>query len=266
MTVFKTLLREPLLYFLIGGALLYLLFEAFGANPTQATALTLDQEDWHALKSRYRIQNDKADEMLQEQLIFEKIMQREARILEIDRQDSRIETRLLELMTALLAATPDEPSQEELRTFYAAHPELYGRPERLSILLLELPVAQRDWIENYRTLIATFDHNVSQALAFATATGLAKPIPKQTPQELEGTLGAYLAKRLLSLSPYRWYGPIEMPSKVYFCYISAYESSEILDFEEVIERVYFDALWARRMEQLRDGYARMRSQYRIERR
>ncbi|MBN2895820.1 MAG: peptidyl-prolyl cis-trans isomerase [Campylobacterales bacterium] len=262
---FKALRREPLLYFLIGGALLYLLFEYATPQSDAAVTLRLQSGDLAALKSRYRIQSDEADALLHDQLLFETVMQREARILELDRQDGIIQTRLLELMSALLYASDAEPSIEELRAFYAAHPQHYLVRDQMGLQLLTLSTDDQRLIDAYRVLLVHAEHNVSQARAFAGASGFGRMVALHGAAERAKHLGGFLASRLEFLSPYRWHGPIQTPSKVYFVYIDALQGSEILPFDEVIERVREDYLHVRRLERLREGYARLLSQYRVER-
>lgn len=265
MTVFKTLLREPLLYFLIGGALLYLLFEYATPQSDGTVTLRLQSADLAALKSRYRIQDDQADALLQEQLLFETIMQREARILELDRQDGTIQTRLIELMSALLYASDEEPSEEELRVFYAAYPHYYAMWDQAQLYLLTLGSGEEKLINAYRVLLANAEHNASQARAFAGASGFGETIALQGAAQRANRLGGFLSFRLEFLSPYRWHGPIYTPSKVYFVYIDALQGGELLPFDEVIERVREDCLHVRRLQRLREGYARLLGQYRVER-
>ncbi|MCZ6640076.1 MAG: peptidylprolyl isomerase [Gammaproteobacteria bacterium] len=130
--------REPLVYFLLAGALLFIFSgivdptdEDYRIELTDAN-LTRMADQWQAQMGR----SPSADELkgLTEQWIKEEIFYREAMRLSLDDNDVIIRRRLVQKLTFLTEdmATSVSATSKELQAFYEDNLERYTEPDRYS--------------------------------------------------------------------------------------------------------------------------------------
>ena len=134
-----TLLREPLVHFLLIGAGIYLLYGLFAepANeiPDQTITISRGEIQWMetSWKKRWnRLPTPEEREGLIQQYIKETVLYREALAMGLDQNDTIIRRRLAQklefLSEDLLSMTP--PTDQELQTFFAQHRTQYEEPIR----------------------------------------------------------------------------------------------------------------------------------------
>src|SRR5262245_19076325 len=130
-------LREPLLHFLLAGALVFAVYELL--NPAagridRVNQITLTQDDLRQLAVHWLAQGRSLPttaEMreLVEERVRQEILSREAVALGLDKDDEIIKRRLAQKMDFLaqdLAALQD-PSDAELAAWYVQNPDQIGR-------------------------------------------------------------------------------------------------------------------------------------------
>src|SRR5262245_24359387 len=130
-------LREPLLHFLLAGALVFAAYELL--NPAagridRANQITLTQDDLRQLAVHWVAQGRSPPTTAQmrelvEERVRQEILSREAVALGLDKDDEIIKRRLAQKMDFLaqdLAALQD-PSDAELAAWYVQNPDQIGR-------------------------------------------------------------------------------------------------------------------------------------------
>ena len=157
-TLVRRLLREPLLHFLLAGALIFTLYALLNPAATrtdQLNQIVLTTDDLRQLAVHWLAQGralPTPDEMraLVEQKVSEEILSREAVALGLDKDDEIIRRRLAQKMDFLAAdiATLQDPSDAELRAWFAQNSGQFALPPRvkLSPPLLLL----RSWARRFR--------------------------------------------------------------------------------------------------------------------
>jgi hypothetical protein len=141
MPVLRPLLREPLLHFLVAGALVYLAFALWGRRDDgdahrivvdRAALLQYLQYQARAFEpGTFARQFEMMDEAERRQLIDgyvrEEVLYREARALGLERGDNVMRLRLVQKMGFLLESRADaQPTQAELQQYLDAHREMYA--------------------------------------------------------------------------------------------------------------------------------------------
>src|ERR1700746_2622433 len=135
-------LREPLVHFLLAGALIFATYELLSpaADRTdRANQIVLTKDDLRQLAVHWLAQGrpaPTADEMreLVEQRVSEEILSREAVALGLDKDDEIIKRRLAQKMNFLAEdiAALQNPSDAELRAWYAQNSGRFALPSRTS--------------------------------------------------------------------------------------------------------------------------------------
>ena len=136
------LLGEPLFHFAIAGAVLfgaYSWLDGTSAEPTVFEPVRVGQGDVRWLKQTWSSQwlrEPSAEELkgLVDDLINEKLLAREAEATGLGEDDTIIRRRLAQKLKFLVEDTAQlaEPSEAELRQFYAANASHFEKPGRLS--------------------------------------------------------------------------------------------------------------------------------------
>ena len=136
------LLREPLLHFAVAGAILfggYSWLNNTRADTTAVEPVRIGEGDVRWLKQTWSSQwlrEPSADELkgLVDDLLNEKLMAREAEAMGLGEDDTIIRRRLAQKLKFLVEDTAQlaEPSEAELRQFYAANTLHFETPGRLS--------------------------------------------------------------------------------------------------------------------------------------
>ncbi len=135
----RWLLREPLLQFMALGALIFLAYAALAKSTASGAKerILVDDAVVSRLSMLYEKQFGRApeeDELQQliQNHIREQVLYREALRLHLDENDEIVRRRLVQKMEFLAAQPAQEPSEAELRAYYAAHTRQFVQPARVS--------------------------------------------------------------------------------------------------------------------------------------
>jgi parvulin-like peptidyl-prolyl cis-trans isomerase-like protein len=139
---FARLTREPLLHFLLIGAVLFCAYAWRNRTaPTQSKIrqVRVSQDDVLWLKENWAKQWQREptrDELrgLVTEFLKEELLAREAREMGLDQNDMVVRRRLAQKVEFLVQDTSQlvEPTEDDLRKFYSAHPERFSEPARVS--------------------------------------------------------------------------------------------------------------------------------------
>lgn len=138
----KALAREPLVHFLLIGAGIYGLYgiSSDAVDYGNDRTITVSAGDLQALSDRWsQVWNRPPTESelagVIDQHARRQILYREALAMGLDVGDVVIERRLAQKLERLAEGliTPPEPSLEELRAWYAEHPDHFKRPDLYSL-------------------------------------------------------------------------------------------------------------------------------------
>src|SRR5271157_3348941 len=276
--LFASLMREPLLQFLLVGIALFAVYSWMhrgrsGVEPSHEIALSFDElrtmdlyfeSQWHRQPT-----GEEFNAML-ENKIQEDILYREGLAMGLDKDDIIVKRRMAQKMQFLAedVATAHEPSTEELRAWFAKNTEKFALPSRAT----------------FRHLFFSFDKRGQKARADADAAlvklsgqpesttlaaTLADPFMFQdyyadkTPVELAKEFGPTFAVGVFKLKPRSWQGPIESGYGWHLVYIDSFIPGRIPAFEEIEPDVKTAWLGYQKEKAWREAYARLRAKYTI---
>jgi peptidyl-prolyl cis-trans isomerase C len=269
------LLRDPLLHFVLAGAVIFGAWRAFSPEAQPAAdpmriELTADEMKQIALSQLAQglpLPDPAQLQALGQQRAMQRILAREAAAFGLDRDDDIIERRLAQKMDFLLAdlSQLQPPSREELAAWYAANAERFTQPPRAS----------------FRHVYFSPDRRADPAAAAAAAlpqvAGLSIDSPAlaavgdrfmfqdfygaRTPEDVGRAFGADFAAALFAVAPGAWAGPIRSGFGWHLVRIDALEPVRAPALDEIEAEVRaawtearYDAIRARAEAEMRARY------------
>jgi len=220
----KRLLTEPLLHFLLAGAALFAAYtfigrgaadRSAGANPIVRIGegeVSWLRETWVRQWQRPPTQAELRG--LVTEFLKEELLAREARAMALDENDTIVRRRLAQKLEFLMQDTVRlaEPSAEDLRHFYDAHPELFRAPGRVSFSQIFFSREQRhDARADAKAALVALSKAAGRADAAQFGDSLLIDADFRDADEasVEAQFGAEFGKSLFALTPGGWQGPIE---------------------------------------------------------
>lgn len=258
---------EPLVHFLIAGAVIFALFAWRGeeADPASRTiSVDREQQAQIALGFERMMQRPPTDAELDSQIerfVRDEVLYREALRLGLDRDDAVVRRRLAQKMDMLASAQAEtaQPSDAVLRAWHRAHPERFADETRYSLDQL--------WFGS---------QNASSAAKARIDSGtdwqqLGQPIslPPSLTGEVRGEVLARFGEQFLTavdrLEPgAQWQGPIQSGFGWHLVRLREREVGKQRPFAEVAKLVENDWRTATIAERREEGYRLLRDAYRVE--
>jgi len=271
----SSLAREPLVQFLVVGALLFGAQSAVGQvqpdpspeafRPVIITAAQIEtaaKEQENRSKRPVSVQEREA---IAETLVREEIYYREAKALGLDRGDSIIRRRLVQKMRFLAedGYASAQPTDEELRAFVAKTPRRYMRPHRVTFEHVFFSAARRA------------EHR-ADALDFLSRLEGSKPVRGGDPFTHGGTIrsasedsvrrmfGRGFSDALLAQPEGTWSDPISSAFGSHVVLIRKLAREGQRPLAEVRDAATRDWRRAQGASQRGSAYAKMRARYTVE--
>lgn len=249
----RRLLREPLLFFLLAGAALFLLAGRFGGDDARRIEISQAERtrlahQWEAQMGRPPGEAEMAG--LLDQWLREEIYYREALALGLEADDVIIRRRLVQKLTFLTEdlATLEAPSDDALRAYHQANAERYAEPLRISFTHRFFSSDRRDDAEaDARAALA----------ALATTEGAPTPsdgdpftLPRsfveRSQREITRLFGREFAAALAQVPTGSWQGPVASAYGWHLVRVEQVRPARPLAFEEVSDQVAADMRESRR--------------------
>lgn len=278
-SLFTAALRDPLMHFLAGGALIFAAWAAFSPQAVPAAdpmRIEITADDLRQIALVWLSQGRPLPSPVQMQQIArqeatQRVLVREAMSLGLDLDDEIIARRLAQKMDFLLGdlATLDEPTEEELRAWSAAHAARFALPPRIGFRHLYF-AQDAHGVEGAREIAA-------EVLPVIAAAGPDDPRLQstadrfmfrdyyggRTPTEIAKEFGPGFAEAVFSQPLGRWVGPIRSGYGWHLVWIDTLEPGRPADFDSIRETVRGAWLDERYREIRTDAYDEMLSRYTI---
>jgi len=248
------LLREPLLHFLLLGAVMFGGYQlasnqlSTGGTALQEIVISAGQLDalilgfekvWQRLPSQLEMQG------LVQNHIREEVMYREALAMGLEKNDSIIRRRLKQKLEFLFEdiASLALPSEDELQTFLVANPDRFREQSRFSLRHIYFNVGQRGDSSqaDAEILLAKLrEQSIDEhALASAGDRLLMTQSYFQNEEErnIRRDLGALFTQSLRDMPTGTWQGPIESDFGLHLVYIEEHIPGNLPALSDIRETV-----------------------------
>lgn len=278
MVVLERLLREPLLHFLLIGALL------FGVN-----SFTQDGRAANGSSKEIRISLDEIAQLTQlyqaqwrrtptpqelrqmvENKVQQEILYREALAAGLDKDDEIVKRRMAQKMQFLAedVAAAREPGADELRSWFEAHRKSFAQPPRVSFRHLYFSPDRRGGRarEDAQNALAKLTGQPEDAKLTAS---LADPFMFQdyyrdrAPDFLGKEFGPQFALAVEKLPTGSWQGPIESGFGWHLVFVDTLIPGHLPAYEEVEEKVKTAWLADQKARAWENAYKELRARYTV---
>jgi len=269
-------LREPLLHFLLAGALIFWTYELLNpaaVRTARVNQIVLTKDDLRQLAVHWLAQGrppPTADEMrgLVEQRVHEEILFREAVALGLDKDDEIIKRRLAQKMDFLAAdiAALQEPGDAELRGWYAQNSSRFALPARASFRHLYFSF---DRPGAHDAAAAALDKIAGKPADAPEVATIADPFmfrdyyAERAPDQIAKEFGPDFAKAVFQVEPGAWRGPIRSGYGWHLVFVDTLEPGRVPAFEEVAPDVKSAWLDEKQLEIKRTALAAMQARYTV---
>lgn len=242
------LLREPLLHFAVVGALLFGAYAWLNRNEPPASAvdrtirITERELTWLAdtsARTWQRTPNESEFEALIADYLREELLAREARELELDRDDTVVRRRLAQKMNFILEGTARlaSPTDAQLRARYDDDPARFRTPVRSTFRQVFFSTARRGdraATDALRALARlTRRDRAVDAAGLGDASLLPRVLTDSDEQTIAGQFGAEFARTIGTIAPGVWQGPIASEFGLHLVLVSARVEGQLRTFDEV---------------------------------
>ena len=268
------LLREPLVHFLILGALLFAVFGvAGGGGGVDDRSIVVTRADVERIEATWlrqwgRPPSASETAHLVEQFVREEVLYREALGMGLQEGDAIVRRRLVQKIEFLSEdlAVPSEPEMKDLREFFESEIDRYLLPARASFTHVYLSRDRRgDKVADdaSRLLVELRREGAARAHARGDRFMLQYDFALKSESEIGRDFGAAFGAAVLQLDVGGWQGPIESGYGLHLVRLSERVAARQPELEEVLRRVRNDFVTQRRRDVNEAFYAELRSGYRI---
>jgi len=262
--------RDPLLFFLLVGAALFIAANKFSDDDI-SYQVDVVEADLNRLTDQWSMQMRRpptSQELsgLLEQFVKEEIYYREARRIGLEINDTIVRRRMVQKLTFLTEdiATATPQDEASLNQYYQSNVDDYRLPRRISFRHRYFSSDRRDSTDNPDAAQQAAIQAVTDLDRQGDAFMLQKVFALRSEREVGDLFGRSFATQLIDLQPQKgWQGPIKSAYGWHAIQITAREAARIQSFEQVRERVIADAQQASREQANRAYYADLRLKYAI---
>lgn len=260
----KKLLREPLLHFLLIGACLFLLAGLrhdsasiqIGSAQSQPQKIVVTPGDvesliagfanlWHRQPTAREL-----DGLIQGR-VREEVYYREALKMGLDRDDAIIRGRLQEKLEFLSQDVnkPAEPTDQDLKSFLAAHPEKFRTDDRFTFRVVFVDAGRHgaSTVQYARSILARVDKNPR-----LDAATMGDPLPvhgayeRVAEGEVAQQFGPEFAAALSAMKLRQWSGPLTSEEGAYLVYLAEKIQGQLPSLDQIRAAVRKEWLAAQR--------------------
>ncbi len=264
----RTVVREPLLHFLLAGAGLFLLFnyvsepKMTGDDQIIVTSGQIEHLVTLFVKTRVRPPSDAELRGLIDSFILEEVLYREATAIGLDENDTIIRRRLKQKMEFLVDDfSAAEPTDEELQQFLDADPDRFQTDARISFEQVYLIDSS---LEAANAVLVHLQKDEPVKTDNALASGLLPGhFEDASASSITSQFGASFKDNLFALEPGHWTGPVESPFGLHLIRIDQIVEARVPALAEVRSVVQRDWLADRRNKARQVLFDELRAKYTI---
>lgn len=271
----KKIAGEPLLHFLLLGALLFGAYSSITRgvrDEKQPRRVRIGQGDVNWLRETWlrQWQREPTREELSRALtefLREELLAREARGLGLEQNDTFIRRCLAQKMEFLVQDTSRlaEPTEDDLRGFYSGNLARFTQPARVSFTQIFFSREHRnDVVADAKAALVELQEHSTPGTAFSQfgdSLLFSAEIRDADEQAVADQFGHVFAQAVLSLQAGAWHGPIESPYGLHLVRIWQLKPARLRAFAEVRAQVLERWREQRQREDNEKYYARLVKKY-----
>ena len=273
--MFKRLIKEPLLHFLLlGVALFFLFYQVADPNLDTPERIIVTQADVQRMKGQWQRQwrrppTQQELDGLVESYIRETILYREALALGLDQDDVIVRRRMGQKLEFMFKDLAEQiaPTEAELAEFYQTKGDRYVQPGRYSFTHVYFSRDQRgvDVENDARSLLHKLQTEPDTVdLVEASDRFLYQyQFDNQSSDQISRIFGRVFADSLAGLETGKWQGPVESGYGLHLVFIDERTEPSHPDLADIRDKVRWDLLSKRQKEMDAAFYTELRKKYKV---
>jgi len=268
----KKLHKEPLIHFLIIGAMIFVLFSVVNkdeidvsGNKIVVSTAEIERLSANWSKKWNRPPTETELRGLVDSYIKEEVYYREALALGLDQNDTILRRRLMQKMEFLSndLAELNQPDEAALNKYFLDNQEKYELPARVSFTHIYFSLDKRGPKAAKDAESVLSGLNALSAPEKGDSFMMQYDFIQETPFEVERLFGKGFAKELFKLGIKTWLGPIESGYGLHLVRISEKIDSRMPELALVIDKVRTDLMFERRQKMNKEIYEKFKERYEI---
>jgi peptidyl-prolyl cis-trans isomerase C len=274
----KRLLREPLIHFLLIGAVLFAAYGYMqrgrgGVESSKQIQLTVDdlrqlvilfQSQWRREPTAQELSR------LVENKVQEEILYREALAMGLDKDDTIVKRRMAQKLQFLAedVAAAREPTAAELKSWFEKNKAMFAQPSRVSFRHLYFTPDRRgqrarDDAAQALVKLAGQPQDTKLAASLADPFMFQEYYRDRAPDYLGKEFGSQFAQAVAKLAPRSWQGPIESGFGWHLVFVDTVIPGRVPAFEEIESDVKTAWLGEQKTIAWSKAYEAMRAKYTV---
>jgi len=263
-------LKEPLLHFLLIGAVFFFMYDMKNGPMVNTKSVVISKAEIEHLKSlwtktRQRVPTQSEIQVLIDHEIREKIMYQEALALGLDQGDSFVRRRLAQKMEFFSSDIADlaKPSEEELLQYMSAHKEMFRSPGKINFTQIYINPSKHKLQTYSQTLLDTLrsKKNEVDIGALTDSNMFKQSYAGESEYSLKKVFGEIFVKELFALPVQTWQGPILSSYGEHLIFIHSVTRSQQEPLNLVRDKVVMEYKAQKRKEMDKVFYGNLRKSY-----
>jgi hypothetical protein len=264
--------KEPLLHFLIIGALIFVLFsivnkeeDIVSGNKIIVSTAEIERLSNIWSKKWNRPPTETELKGLVDSYIKEEVYYREALALGLDQNDTILRRRLMQKMEFLSndLAELNQPDEDALNKYFLENQEKYELPARVSFTHIYFSLDKRGAkvVEDAKSVLSGL--NTLRAPELGDSFMMQYDFVQETPFEVERLFGNDFAEQLFRSDINSWQGPIRSGYGLHLVRISEKIDSRMPELASVIDNVRTDLMFEQKKMMNEEIYKKFKERYEI---
>ena len=267
----RKLLREPLLLFILAGALIFLLYLTIEKEDVQGFRIDVTKAKVQRLTELWRVQMgspptpEQLDGLI-EDWIKKEIYYREALRLRLDESDTIIRRRLAQKLEFLTEDATDngDPDDVVLEAFFKEHRDTYRIPPLFTFSHIYFGNRKPNTSDRASGALASLSRGANWR-ELGDAFMLNPSYAERTGKEIGSLFGAEFAEAIPSLPLGTWFGPVSSTYGIHLVRLEAQKVAVLPGYDAVRDQVRNDFLERRRLMANKAYYEKLRKRYEVNR-
>lgn len=262
-----TILREPLLHFLLIGAGLFFVYYQLNdstsddKNQIYITKANLDMLDKQWIDTTGKAPSEEEKKSQLNNFIEEEILYREALEKSLDKNDNTIRTHLAKKMKFLLEDRNmiPKPTDAELKDFLSKNSSMFTEPASISFnqVLFTETTGSKDMDKDAQEFLKRLKNSTSPKVSTVG------DLVELTKKGITNIYGEAFAAHAFSIPEKSWQGPIKSKRGIHLVYIHSRKDASVPEFSKIKELVTIEWSKQKRDEANKNFYKELRKNYQI---
>jgi len=267
----RRVLREPLVHFLIAGALLFAAGQ-FYQSQTSAYRIVLTNQHVAQLANNYALQfgtqpDQHTLDLLIRSDIHDEILYRQGLLLKLDQDDQIVRRRVVQKMQFLLQDLhpPAEPTVAQLQAYYDAHSAKYTMPPRATFSHIYFSLDKSgDAQARARAVLATLSDKTTRAPDRGDPFPDLYDFSSYEPEQVYRLFGhTPFADAVFATATGHWAGPFRSGYGWHLIYVDARQAASRPPLSAVRDQVRTDYLQAAQDKANADAFDRLAQRFTV---